>query len=46
MGLNVKNEAVSPILTVDNLSVFRKKDKENVSLLHSLSFTISQNERV
>jgi oligopeptide transport system ATP-binding protein len=46
MGLNLKNEAVSPILTVDNLSVFRKKDKENVSLLHSLSFTISQNERV
>lgn len=46
MGFNLKNEEVSPILTVDNLSIFRKKDKENLLLLHPLSFTISQNERV
>lgn len=46
MGLNAKNEVVSPILTVNNLSVFRKKDKENVLLLHPISFTISKNERV
>lgn len=46
MGFNLKNEEVSPILTVDNLSIFRKKDKENLLLLYPLSFTISQNERV
>ncbi|GDX45304.1 peptide ABC transporter ATP-binding protein [Bacteroidota bacterium] len=46
MGFNLKNEVVSPILTVDNLSIFLKKDKENLLLLHPLSFTISQNERV
>ena len=46
MGIIVKNEAVSPILTIDNLCIFRKKDKGNLLLIHPLSFTISQNERV
>lgn len=46
MGFNLKNEVVSPILTVDNLSIFLKKDKENLLLLHPLSFAISQNDRV
>ena len=46
MGIKVNDEAVYPILTVNNLSIFCKKDKENVPLLHPLSFTISQNERV
>ena len=46
MGLNVKEEAVSPILTIDNLSIYHKIDKEDITLLDQLSFTISKNERI
>lgn len=46
MGLNVKEEEVYPILTIDNLSIYHKMDKENIPLLNQLSFTISKNERI
>ena len=46
MGLNVKDVAVSPILTIDNLSIYHKIDKEDIPLLNQLSFTISKNERI
>lgn len=46
MGHYVLNEPMLPILTVDNLSVFDKKNNENIPLLHQVSFTISENERV
>lgn len=42
----MKDEIVSPILTIDNLSIYHKLDKKNIPLLEQLSFTISKNERI
>jgi len=46
MGPKETEDSISPILIVDNLSIFLKNDKNNLPLLHSLSFTISKNERM
>jgi oligopeptide transport system ATP-binding protein len=46
MGPKETDDAISPILIVDNLSIFLKKEKNILPLLHSLSFTISKNERI
>jgi len=46
MSPKVTDDAISPILIVDNLSIFLKKEKNYLPLLHSLSFTISKNERI
>lgn len=45
MGPKETDDAISPILVVDNLSIYLKKDN-NTPLLHSLSFSISKNERI
>jgi len=46
MGPKETEDSISPILIVDNLSIFLKNDKNNLPLLNSLSFTISKNERI
>jgi len=46
MGPKETEDSISPILIVDNLSIFLKNDKNNLPLLNSLSFTISKNERM
>lgn len=46
MCSDVENKPGFPLLTVDNLSVFDSKSKGEIPLLHQVSFTISENERV